>query len=938
MKLEYCLLKTLRSLKESMNMKSLILLFLSIVWSSISINAQYLHVEGKRILDKDENNLVLRGIGLGGWMLQEGYMLRTWGAQHELEDRIEDLIGEEKKDEFYAEWLANHCTKRDIDSMASWGFNSVRLPMHFKLFTPPIEEEAVEGEITWLEDGFVMVDNLLSWCEANEMYLILDLHAAPGGQGENADISDYDPTKPSLWESDFNKDKMVALWRKLAERYADEPYMGGYDLINETNWGFENHSGDPNGCNQSSNAPLWDIQRRAIEAIREVDQNHLVIIEGNCWGNNYNGLPDQLWDDNLVISYHKYWNANDQGSLGPHLETQNKWNVPIWLGETGENSNVWFTDAIELLEANNFGWSWWPQKKMGGNNVQEIEINEGYQDILDYWNNPESNPKPSESEAYASLMGIAENLKAENNTYHFDVVDAMMRQPYEKTALPFKENLVLEETTKRLFFTDYDLGTQDIAYSDEDFTNETGQPGGAGWNLGGRYRNDGVDIEACEDQETNGFNVGWTIDREWMNYTVDVDAAGVYNVDFRYAGVNDGVAKLFVNGDDQTGEIVFPKTGGYQTWESTLVEDVILEEGKNVIKFYIVKGASNLNFMDITYAMEVSELGFKAVSAITSESGGQIFFNVNKDLDPASISKDGFMIIIDGEQTDILMAEVREGGQKSIALTIDKQIKYESEIEMSYSGTSVKSNTGEVLESIDNLEVASGLPIHYSLPGKVNAEDFFVNNGFVLEKTEDIGGGEYNLGYTNSGDYADYHITIPEGGNYYVQARTACPYNAGEIEFQQLSLDEELISSVRVDVPITGGWQTWRNTDPFAINLEEGRSILRMKIIRDGININYFRFTKVVLSLDDEVEKKSEISIYPNPASHMVTISTTNGHDFQNSVVSVLSMDGKILKKELINQQSFKYEINTANINSGMYILEIRKGSDTIQQRLIINY
>ena len=141
-----------------------------------------------------------------------------------------------------------------------------------------------------------MTDQLLTWCKANNVYLILDLHAAPGGQGENADINDYDPSKPSLWESEANQDKMVALWKKLAERYANEPMIAGYDIINEPNWGFQNHDSDPNGCSESANTPLWDLEK-ITTAIREVDPNHLIIIEGNCWGNNYAGLPE-LWDIN----------------------------------------------------------------------------------------------------------------------------------------------------------------------------------------------------------------------------------------------------------------------------------------------------------------------------------------------------------------------------------------------------------------------------------------------------------------------------------------------------------------------------------------------------------------------------------------------------------------------------------------------------------------
>jgi len=101
-----------------------------------------------------------------------------------------------------------------IDSMASWGFNLVRLPMHYNLFTLSIQEEPVENEHTWLEKGFEMTDSLVSWCKANDMYVLLDLHAAPGGQGYNQGISDYNPIYPSLWESNANKRKTIALWKR----------------------------------------------------------------------------------------------------------------------------------------------------------------------------------------------------------------------------------------------------------------------------------------------------------------------------------------------------------------------------------------------------------------------------------------------------------------------------------------------------------------------------------------------------------------------------------------------------------------------------------------------------------------------------------------------------------------------------------------------------
>ncbi len=254
----------------------------------------FLRADGTRIVDGQGREVLLRGMGLGGWMLQEGYMLgvKKDGTQHSIKARIADLVGKEDTEEFYRLWRQNHMTRADVDRLAASGFNSIRLPMHYNLFTLPIEEEPVKGRDTWLRTGFELTDNLLAWCRANRMYLILDLHAAPGGQGKDANISDYDPARPSLWESEENRRKTVALWRKLAERYANDPWLGGYDILNEPNWTFEGK--DKNGREDVSNQSIWDLYKAITRAIREVDTKHLVIVEGNGWGNNYSGFPVPL--------------------------------------------------------------------------------------------------------------------------------------------------------------------------------------------------------------------------------------------------------------------------------------------------------------------------------------------------------------------------------------------------------------------------------------------------------------------------------------------------------------------------------------------------------------------------------------------------------------------------------------------------------------------
>lgn len=579
-------------------MKNLILkitLFFLILTITLPVSGQFLKVDGTKIVDAEGKEVIWRGIGLGGWMLQEGYMLRVPGPQYVIEANITDLIGKERKEEFYEAWYANHMRKIDVDSMAAWGYNMIRLPMHYKLFTPPIEEEPVKGENTWREKGFQMVDELIEWCRPNSIYLILDLHAAPGGQGENADINDYDPSKPSLWESEENQKKTIALWQKLAERYKDEPVIAAYDMINEPNWGFEDHENDLNGCSETQNTLLWAFQKELTQAIREIDQNHIIVIEGNCWGNNYRGLPE-LWDDNLVVSFHKYWNENQVKNIQHILDMRSSRQVPVWLGESGENGNAWFTDCIALLEEHHIGWSWWPFKKLGFNNPVQIKVAPGYQAITEYWRG--RGPRPDSEAAYQALMQYTENLKFENNIQHPDVVDAMIRQPFSEETVPFADHLVGATNSSIIQATDFDMGRNGIAYFDTDAANTTGRPGGAGWNLGRTYRNDGIDIQPGTDKapNTNGYSVGWTKASEWMQYTIEVQAGGKYELQIRYATENPSAIGLELDGKMLKKKIKLPATGGDEIWTTRSVGKIKLPKGTHQLKVKILADGVNLGY------------------------------------------------------------------------------------------------------------------------------------------------------------------------------------------------------------------------------------------------------------------------------------------------------------------------------------------------------
>jgi len=571
------------------------LLAVAAMWSSsavaqdrIETTRGFLRTDGTRIVDESGRTVVMRGVGLGGWMLQEGYMLEVPGpgTQRSIRARIVELIGEEKTRAFYQAWLDNHVTKADIDALAAWGFDSVRLPMHYALYTAPVSEEPVRGEQTWREEGFRRTDQLLSWLKANGMRLVLDLHAAPGGQGNDVNIADRDPDSPSLWDDAAHRDKMVALWRRLAERYRDEPAIAAYDIINEPNWGFQD-ANDRNGCNETGNAPLRELLVRTTRAIRDVDRRHIVMIEGNCWGNNYRGVLDAQrglgpWDDNLVVSFHKYWNGTTRESIRDQLALRDRWNVPLYLGETGENSNDWYVRTVALVEGERIGWASWPLKKLRYNNPLQVVANPGYQRILAYWRG--EGPRPSAAEAETALMTLAtHDIRFENNRIQPDVVDAWLRAPHSNLSVPFKPHRIGTEGGE-IAAVDFDMGRDGIAYHDSSSANETGKPR-VDWNPAKAYRNDGVDLHHDEE----GWRVVDMDAGEWMRYTFEVERSGRYALEF---SGGHGRVRARVNGED-VGELRIDR-----------VSEVTLLPGRNTL---VVES--------LTQGMELRALGFRKVTA-----------------------------------------------------------------------------------------------------------------------------------------------------------------------------------------------------------------------------------------------------------------------------------------------------------------------------------
>jgi len=381
----------------------------------------FVTVRGDELIKPNGDTLFLKGIGLGNWLLPEGYMWKFDKATspRQINEVISQLIGPAAARDFWEQYRDNYITQEDIAYIKDIGMNSVRVAIDYRILTPERHPDV------WLESGFKHLDQLVKWCRQEGLYLILDMHAAPGGQtGENIDNGwGY----PFLFKSEASQQRVIEIWKKLARRYKDEPTVLGYDLLNESIPTFEGYD--------KLNKYLVPLYKQITEAIRAVDPNHIIIVEGAQWSTNFDvfGKP---FADNMIYSFHKYWMPPEQEQIQSYVDFREKYNVPLWLGESGENDNKWIASFRTLLEKNNIGWSFWPYKKMADSSgVISIPKPEGWDKIVTFQKHWGSDfetlrkYRPKMEESKAILNQFLQNMKFENSRPNPGYIKAMGLTP-----------------------------------------------------------------------------------------------------------------------------------------------------------------------------------------------------------------------------------------------------------------------------------------------------------------------------------------------------------------------------------------------------------------------------------------------------------------------------------------------------------------------------
>lgn len=383
----------------------------------LPVNAQgFLHTCGEDIVDGSGNKVFLQGVGLGNWLLPEGYMWKfhdKGDRPRKIERIVTDLLGEENASLFWKEFRKNYITEADIQRIAELGFNSVRPALNSRLF---ITES---NPAVFNEEGFLLLDNLISWCKKQGIYVIIDMHGAPGGQ-TGANIDDSADDLPRLFMDARNQDLLVMLWVRIAERYKNETAVAAYDLLNEP-------LPEGTGAALKYGNELEPLYKRITAAIRETDKNHMITLEGINWANNWSvfGLP---FDSNVFYQFHYYcWNQPDNlNSIKYFTDMRKKLKTPVWIGETGEKNNTIYWGTTQYFEYNNMGWSFWPWKKMATQNTPySINKPAGWDQVAAYTGN---GPKPSPDVTIKTFNELLENIKLVNCVYYPDVVNSIFRR------------------------------------------------------------------------------------------------------------------------------------------------------------------------------------------------------------------------------------------------------------------------------------------------------------------------------------------------------------------------------------------------------------------------------------------------------------------------------------------------------------------------------
>ena len=339
---------------------------------------------GRGLYDKDGNRVEIKGVNFGNWLIQEGWMtIMSMGAaynedgtylkvnedgiveeydeiyQEELEAALQARVDsgewtQEQLDELWDAFHDSYCQEQDFINIKSLGFNTIRLPMYYGNFM-----EGDKEHLVMKEDAFERIDWFLEMAKKHDLYVILDMHGVVGGQSG----FEHSGTRTrEFWTNEIYQQEMCELWQNIALHYVnDRPDLAytilSYDLVNE-----------PATATEPTGKTEWDVMDKMYDAIREVDKEHVITIEG-VWYFDSVPNPKKYGWENIMYEYH-FYNWNNQTISWEAFYTlmwltlmKSDYDVPKYIGEFSffSDEDAWIK-YLNQFDKMGFGWTFWSYK------------------------------------------------------------------------------------------------------------------------------------------------------------------------------------------------------------------------------------------------------------------------------------------------------------------------------------------------------------------------------------------------------------------------------------------------------------------------------------------------------------------------------------------------------------------------------------------------
>ncbi len=332
----------------------------------------FLKVNQSHIQNQAGEQVTLHGIGLGGWMNMENFITGFPANENAFRNVVCRALGQEKADFFFDRYLEYFFTAEDARFIRSLGLNLVRLPFNYRHFEDDMNPAVIR------ESGLKQLDRVIQICAEQEIYTILDLHAAAGYQ--NQDWHSDNPSQQAFfWQHKQFQDRAIWLWKIIAERYKDNPWVAGYNPLNEPS--------DPSG------EQLDAFYRQVVAAIRRIDPEHMIFLEGNRYSRDFSTFGPPM--PNVVYTLHNYavpgfidggdYPGTSRGEYFDKAVLQDELmqtcqymlenQTPIWVGEFGpvytgklEKDAMRYQileDQLALYKNLDASWCLWTYKDLG---------------------------------------------------------------------------------------------------------------------------------------------------------------------------------------------------------------------------------------------------------------------------------------------------------------------------------------------------------------------------------------------------------------------------------------------------------------------------------------------------------------------------------------------------------------------------------------------